>query len=422
MQRLLLLIILVVAFGMRDTRAAEALVVHEWGVWLRQPYKPIPFDVAQPYQEQTPFSTLGSPAALLNDLPAFVQKVDPNYTPKAVHDADFKKPVLHFYGPEGLKLKVSVGFASGRPSVFFPTAKVTEETRGARRPIVTDLAGLEWTGQLCAAVPKDLVKAPEKHWWNALRAVPGMYFQTDKDSERFLFYEGTARQTPFVKTMVEKDRVTLLNPHADPSGPVLVIVNDGQTLWWTQAELKGNDSVSLLKADLQKTPGDPEKLLEAARAQWRAFGMTKEEAAAIVECWKPDLTGRLGFLVVARLPEAVYAQMFPLKIEPKPAELKRVGVIFDTLPGEIERSGWLPALNAQLAREAKELSAEDFDTRTAAKNKLAAHGDLIAGFLEELKKSEDPEVRSAANALSEDLKPKANRGPQALETEILPER
>jgi len=402
-------------------RAEEPFVVHEWGVWVRQNPAPLPFDatVVQPNPgASTPNNTLGAPAELFGELPAFALLHDKQYQAKTEQMIrSWRKPVLHFYGPDGLQLKVTIKTPQGRPTAYWPAPSFIEETKHNQNTgvTVTDAAGMVWEGSLSAAAPKELPKAPEKHWWNNLRAVPGLYFNGAKGSERFIFYEATARQEPVLKGTLTKDALTLQNTHSEASGPVLVVVNDGQTLWWANVkDVPAGGNVELPRAELQKSAGEAEKLLEAARAQWLAFGLTKEEAAAIVETWKPDLTGHLGFMVIARLPALLYDQIFPLTIEPKPAQTVRVGLIFDTLPGEAARTAWLPALRKQLDGIAADLSSEDFSKRTAAKLKLGAFGDLIGGYLAELTKSDDVEVRNAANSLLEQLKPKAANNRRAL--------
>jgi len=138
------------------------------------------------------------------------------------------------------------------------------------------------------------------------------------------------------------------------------------------------------------------KLLTACRRQWEAFGMTREEAQAIVETWKPDLLDRPGFLVLSRMPAKAYDAMFPLKIMPPPDEVIRAGVVFDTLPGESARLTWLPAVKTKLDKMASDLARGDCQAREAARKGLLALGELASPFVAQLAESKDPEVRAAA--------------------------
>lgn len=133
--------------------------------------------------------------------------------------------------------------------------------------------------------------------------------------------------------------------------------------------------------------------------------MTKEEARAIVEIWKPDLLNSKGFLVISRLPSALYEKIFPLEITPKPAELVRAGVIFDTLPGEAARINWLSELGKLMSAWGKDLGSEDFDTRAKAARAFAKLGDLATPELQKLADSPDAETRTIAQRLLAALKP-----------------
>ena len=76
------------ALGGEAATPHPSLVVHEWGVWVRGTTA-----MGRP--------TLAGPAELAAGLPAFVHRLDRQYTPRRQNHG-WDKPVLHFYGAEGL--------------------------------------------------------------------------------------------------------------------------------------------------------------------------------------------------------------------------------------------------------------------------------------------------------------------------------
>src|SRR5262249_24907814 len=151
--------------------------------------------------------------------------------------------------------------------------------------------------------------------WKIARKVPSKYVQTDGGSERFIFYEATALQEPTVTATVDEDKVNIGNADGAESGPVVVIINDGEARRWTYVEkVDSKATVSVRKDAFQDDENFSAALLDACRRQWQAYGMTKEEATAIVDVWKTELLQTKGFLLISRMPETYYRAMFPLSI------------------------------------------------------------------------------------------------------------
>ncbi len=397
---------LAVAGGEGAEKAPQKFVVHEWGVYIRRMAiirSNVPW--RDPEGKAKPKSVLSAPDELVADLPAFVLRHDKEFTPKKEFRA-WLKPVLHLYGREGLEVSVRVLTPRGRPLVYWPKPEPVRETFWSMGSGVTDAVGMKWKGKLAARRPADARKVGKGHWWSTVRAVPGKWVRTAGGSERFIFYEATAVQEPPLAGEVSAEAITLKNAQKVPSGPVIVIVNDGKTRNFVAIkDIAAGATVTLARKDVLKAGGGAKKLLAACRAQWRAFGLTGEEAAAIVETWRPDLLGKTGFLVAARVSSKTYDAIFPLKVTPKPDELVRAGLVFDTLPGEDARLGWLPALEGTMKEWAEDLASEEFKVRDAARKRFAAAGDLAKPFLQKLAKSSDAEVRSSASNLLKDLEP-----------------
>ncbi len=391
--------------------ADEKFVVHEWGVLVR--------DSA---------GQLGGPDELINSLPAFVLRHDKSYVPKQV-PLSWRKPIVYFYGADGLSVHVRIDAAMGKPLAYFPRPDSFVERNGQQlmnaqqmtNVAMTEAIGMEWTGTL-TKMPEGLpqtVKA--EHWWAMAREVPAMWINTKGGSEHFLFYEATARQDPTVVAEVGADSVVLRNTAAGNSGPVLLIVNDGKSRFMVQVDaIDGAKNVTLDKREITKAHASDKDILDACTTACRRFGLSAEETKALVESWKPDLLTHIGFLVISRLPREIYDKIFPLTITPKPSEVVRVGLIFDGLPGQDNRASWLPGLEQKLAELGEQLGADDFRVRAAANSALGGYGDIAQPFLEGLMSNKDPEVVRAAGILLERLKVKATTQPAPPAVIVVP--
>jgi hypothetical protein len=362
----------------------ERFVVHEWGVFIRN--------------ATTSGSCLETANELLTDLPDFVK----TYRAPEAQVRVWKKPVLHFYGREGLPIDVVVRTAKGFPTVYWPDAQVVQNGTGF---------DLRWKGTLTDKEPGTF-PSTRNNWWKIARNVPSKYVRTDGGSERFIFYEATALQEPTVTATIDEDAVKIYNSDSSESGPVVVIVNDGDTRRWTYVEKIGSkETVSVRKDAFKGDDASGAALLDACRRQWQAYGMTKEEAAAIVDVWKTDLLQTKGFLMTSRMPETFYRAMFPLSITPEPAETVRAGVVFDTLSGEEARLKWIPKLESTIAKVCGDLKDDEFAVREKAQTELKRFGDLAKACLTRTSNSDDAEARSSANRLLERLKPRAPKSP-----------
>ena len=378
--------------GQEPATRHPALIVHEWGVWVRGL-------TARGRQ------VVGGPAELVAGLPAFVLRLDRQYVPKR-QDHSWDKPVLHFYGAEGLRVRVRVGTPLGRPVAYWPRPTLIEQTRAmsdGRRMMMyslTDVVALEWSGVLGRAVPARLPAVPPGHWWERVRRVPSLYVRGRDGGERFLFYEATATREPTVTAELRADAMTLRNAHGRHSSAVLVIANDGQSRWAARlASVPAKGEATLARAGLSAKDGAEAALLALCRAQWTQAGLTEQEAEAIVATWQPDLLRTIGVLVISRMPRDVYDAMFPLAVHPTPKEVVRVGLVFDTLAGQPARERWLPGLSRTLDALGRHLGHAAHKTRAAARQRLARIGDLAKPYLERWAASDDPEVAVTARRL-----------------------
>ena len=93
--------LIVLLLSSSHAAADEPLVVHEWGVMIREGG-----------------DLLGPPVELFDAVPKFVLQHHRHFRPHAAPIIRiWKKPVLHFYGKPGTKVKARVMTPKGRPSL-----------------------------------------------------------------------------------------------------------------------------------------------------------------------------------------------------------------------------------------------------------------------------------------------------------------
>lgn len=414
MRNLLLAILLLALQGGPGWAGEVPFEVHEWGVWVRDTVRVRSLDEKNPEKpdEYPSKGLLAAPTALLSGLPEFVLSHDKNYKSRTEVPQVWRKPVIHFYGRDALEVQIKVLTPQGRPMVYWPKPDLIESYHRTlvdkRRMGATtyDAVGMIWKGKLSATVPANLPESPAKHWWNTVRSVPGAYLNTENGCERFVFYEATALQEPTVTARVEKDAIVIRNSYDKPSGQVLLILNDGKELRWKVViEIPPKGEVSVTRKDLLAPCQPGASLFDDSERQWLSFGLTKEEAHAIVETWKEDLGTRYGFLLISHMPADLYDKMFPLTVTPKPDKIIRAGAVFDTLVGQDARSEWLPHLKDDLQAWANELRNDEFEVRARAHAKFAQVDNLAKPLLERLVAEKDPETAAAAKLLLKRLEP-----------------
>ena len=139
--------------------ADEPLVVHEWGVMIREGG-----------------DLLAPPVELFDAVPKFVLRHHAHFKPKVTITGGLRswnKPVLHFYGKPGTKVTVRVMTPKGRPLMYWPQPKLLTKTvpwdakKGSVAPGLvvglrgmkfgmTQATGMEWTGTLSDHPPASL--------------------------------------------------------------------------------------------------------------------------------------------------------------------------------------------------------------------------------------------------------------------------
>lgn len=403
-----------VAGGEDSPKAPQTgLVVHEWGVAIRQ---------------STQSGTLlSSPAELVSGLPSFV--VRQKDSGRKFEPQGWDKPVLWFYGATGTKISVDVSAEQGFATACFPAAQVLTrrfshvDRKAMMMSLITESAGFHWDGTLTDEPNNELSKVDKAHWWSAARSGGGLYFNAKGASERFLFYEASAFQEPTVTAELSSDAITIRNSHEMASSKLVLLVNDGDKHYGRLLDaIEANAAVTLRRDEVMKQPGTPEDLLAACSRQWESCGLSAAEANTVVAIWRADLLKPGRMLLISRMPPKLYDAMFPLKISPEPNAIVRVGMVFDPL----EIASWSADTREKLASLGQQLSSERFADREAATAELTRMGSGARGLLEALLKSNDVEVRTRAADILAKITPAATKparlGPEPGGATVVPVR
>ena len=390
----------------------EKFVVHEWGVQVLG------------HAHQSPL--LSPPGELIAGLPKFVGRGQP----LRYQLFGWDKPVIHLYGPEGTEVSVKVQTPLGLPLAYYPIPNLESgKTWGSSAKVMSSGwlrydFDMQWSGKLRRAAPTNLPDVLADHWWHTAREIPSAYFQTAKGSERFLFYEATAAQAPVITATIDQRAITLKNDYKEVFGPVVILANDGTGLRGvTKKWIPPGHPVHCPESELR--PWTEAEALEAFRRQWIALGMSTAEATAIVSIWKTDLVNRLGVLVVSPMPREIYDRMFPITISPRPDELVRAGLVFDTLAGQGKRLNWLPGLSATLHKKSHGLTDADPKIRKRSESAFLMAGDLALSILETLGMREarlaviarelDVRIRASQKARAKTARPTKGNAAQMVE-------
>jgi hypothetical protein len=344
--------------------APVRLTVHEWGTFT---------SVAGPDGRSVEWSPLSGP----QDLPCFVDrhriqvkgrdifgllKVLPNGSPSvaaarpltpivppAVMRARIRMetPVLYFYSPADVDVRVKVSFDQGVMSEWYPRA--TTSALDLTRPLATTVGTIEWPAVhvrpgASPAYPSD---GADSHYY-AAREVDAAPLQVGAQFEKFLFYRGVGDfQPPVAATIDEEGDVTVTGTAATTR--LVLFANLGGRVGYRVAD--GSDSPLTLSRPL--LTGNLNDLRAHLEEMLTDDGLYPREARAMVETWR-DSWFEEGLRIFYLIPTAAVDRRLPLSVSPVPMDVARVFVgrlelITPEMKDDVERAilqNDLDALNA----------------------------------------------------------------------------
>lgn len=334
------------AAAVRAFQSPAGLTVHEWGTFT---------SVAGPNGQAVNWQPLSGP----QDLPCFVERevARENLTSIQVKGRDIygllrilqngsappvasstapaslpasppsvftakvrmETPVLYFYTPEAVDVRVNVAFQQGLMSEWYPRAMVPQVN--LRQPLTTTAGTIEWpvVSVLPDATPEFPHDAVKSHYY-AARDVDAAPVRVGGQVEKFLFYRGAADFQPSITAIVGANgSVTARASSIAPQ--VVLFENRGGRIGYRIARWSGAP-VTLARPALN---GTVEALRRELTAMLTSEGLYPREAAAMVETWRDSWfeEGTRIFYLMSR--PAVDARL-PLTITPAPASVARVFV------------------------------------------------------------------------------------------------
>ncbi len=302
---------------------SSGLFVHEWGTFTS-----ISAEDGQAI-EWLPLT--GS-----TDLPTFVEHLrEANFKGGLRGSVRMETPVLYFYSPRETSVSVTVSFAKGLITEWYPHAVPLAEFN-PRTDFSLDqkrtIGGITWNSvhiepAASADFPRDVL---ENHYYAARETSSAplrVPTQSGDQRERFLFYRGVSAFTPPITATISADGSVLIQNHLDQEIPdVIFFERRGNTVGYRILGPLQNQAALApprLEASLDSLFSDLEGILISQ-------GLHADEAHAMLETWKNswfEEGSRLFYIV----PRSFVDSVLPLSISPAPAEITRVFVGRDEL-------------------------------------------------------------------------------------------
>jgi hypothetical protein len=337
--------------------------------------------------------------------------------PDRVPDEDLvrvKKPVVWLYADQPMTAALTVGFPQGRPMVWWPQASLA---------MADGSPSLSFTVSLQQKKPIHVQGHPvaASHWLARLRQVPGDWLWCDvpdaagksekiiasPEGDSLIYYDGLvpALPEPIVTALTDGTYEVRFPDGGLVLDALLVERRDGgvqSVSEWIDSSItpatgpeKNEFSVRarLVRCDEHLMAKRMYELFE----RLQAAGLTRDEAAALLAVWEPQLFGADGLTIFYRMPQPRYERLLPLTAVPKPTATVRVGLVVHT---HME-----PDLQDRVTAQIALLS--DPATRTKALAQLAELGGAAFTGLREAARSAAPEVAKLCRELlaAEDLSP-----------------
>lgn len=225
-------------------------------------------------------------------------------------------PVLYFYSDRVKTATVRVDFPKGRMTEWYPA--VSRETSEG---IVWEDIHIDPKGR--PTLPREKAKS---RYYAARETDAAALRVANKDKnedEKFLFYRGVADvEMPLVVRALRGGKFTVKNTGDEAiSAFVLVSVRSGKVRF-TVADRLSPDSERTMEALPREST--PEKLGTALVELLTHEGLYDKEARAMVATWRSDWFGDDGTRILYLVPQRRTEALLPLRIAPKPSELRRV--------------------------------------------------------------------------------------------------
>jgi hypothetical protein len=319
--------------------AAPAYDLHEWGTFT---------------------TVAGSDGVLLDGLereeeglPAFVHSHDGMSgsgkglnRPLSGVTVKMETPVIYFYTDEAFRAQLTVGFAGGAISQWYPqrsggevvpplefdraTGKVTSGAIDFHKPYA---GKIQWDVEVLPRAAVDPVKLFKPMFetltWVRPKMAAAAVVRTGKEYEDFLFYRGVGRlELPLVTRVDDRGVLQLNNRGGDPVPFALVFESDltgGVRYAVLRDGIKPAATTAVAPADFRKPAEDwVEEVFKEMRAGLTGAGLTAAEAEGMLATWWQSYFGKPGLRIFWILPAAEVDRILPLDVAPAPRTRVRV--------------------------------------------------------------------------------------------------
>jgi hypothetical protein len=244
-------------------------------------------------------------------------------------------PVLYFYAPGAMNVKVVVDFPQGIVSQWFPTATSYLPEIDYNGALAIKGGRMQWDAALTPgatgfpSVTPDSIWEPSRHV-ASVPVVIGSYH------EQFIFYRGIGTfSVPFAVTAGANDAFSAKNDSNDPIQTVFLLrVHDTGGAILNLGPLGAHDVRSGIVPPVNgKEVNIDQYVVDASAAvavELVKSGLNQDEARAMVDTWSRSYFRSFGTRLLYIAPRAWTDALLPITITPTPSSLVR------TLVGRVE--------------------------------------------------------------------------------------
>jgi hypothetical protein len=391
---------------------ASDLVVHEWGTFLGM--------------NASDGTVLDGMYHEEHALPSFVHSRPRDQLRLPMMFLKGETPVIYFYTPRPLRIRVGVGFPQGIWTQWYPQAAVVTPSllEQAQAPDRLTNGRICWFADVIPAsrVPMEIthrrgaiprpstLDVPETRGdalWDFARDVDAAFVKTidrtgatERDEyERFLFYRGLGQSRMPMRADARSGGTLALEREpslGDGVRHIFVLkVENGRGAYQYRPALRSGEQATgvIPSMDGAKPLAEfTEAVAGALAARLTESGLYAKEARAMVNTWKGSYFQNDGIRVLFVLPQSWTDSFIPISIVPKPKEVVRVMV------GRLEL---LSPEREQLAESAvRDLAGPDPARRREAFRYLQEQGRYVEPIVRRIAKTtRDDGVRTVCHQL-----------------------
>lgn len=320
-------------------KSEDKLVVHEWGTFTTL-HGSDGKQLSGLYIEEEhlpPF--VYSHTSLADDINDTIYRGKDQYLIKPENvTVKMETPVLYFYSDKSTKVSLQVDFPNGSISQWYPQRSKGDETPvvggGARAHVDFKIPYKGWINwenvEVLAPNASQPLTPPQNQeikTWVIPRNTDANKVKVNGETEKFLFYRGLGNFSVPLEIKFDNDNeLNIKNLYIKNISYLFVYEkkeNGNVNIWWTGS--LGKDETK--KIDISKNLSiDTDIKFKEFEKSLMDAGLYEREAKAMLSTWEESYFKKPGFRVFWIVPVEEVDKLLPIKIEPRPTEIKRVFV------------------------------------------------------------------------------------------------